>query len=234
MSNPLKKIAKAIKKVFKKVVKVVKKIVKSKLFKVVLLAAAVYFTAGAAGAFAGSAAAPISTATALAPASTGAALTGSVGGSLHAAAATAASTTAASGGIMSTIGATAKGALGWAKANPLLASKGLEMGGAMLSGFGNAKAKEDAAEDERRRLKDNNSTYLDVYGGTMNSLSQSGFSREASPTNQYASVKNTQAKAPQFFDNSSNTWKAISAKGNQPPASPIQQVAAPIQNQQVA
>ena len=47
MSGALKKIGKKIKKVFKKVVKVAKKIMKSKIFKVIALAAVVYFTAGA-------------------------------------------------------------------------------------------------------------------------------------------------------------------------------------------
>lgn len=48
-------LVKAVKKVFKKVAKVVKKVLKSKIVRIVLMAAAVYFTAGAAiGAFGGS------------------------------------------------------------------------------------------------------------------------------------------------------------------------------------
>lgn len=107
MSNPLKKIGKGIKKVFKAVGKVVKKVVKSKIFKIALIAAAVYFggTAlmaayGSTAAAAGGTAAATAGSTAASTAGTTALSTGTMGSAATTVGAGSISPMAAAGGTI--------------------------------------------------------------------------------------------------------------------------------------
>jgi len=167
------KIKKKIKKVFKKVVKVVKKIVKSKIFKAVVLAAAIYFTAGAiAGALAPTAGGL--NARAIAPQ----ALAGSAGMSAGTVASAASSGFSAigsgavaanvGGGVIGSIAQGATNLVGTAgsaiAANPGLASTIVTTGGKMLSGYAAAKGAEQAEEEERERIEKNGRYKLKMKG----------------------------------------------------------------------
>ena len=212
MSGVFKKIVKGITKVFKKIVKVVKKIVKSKIFKVIVMAAAVYFTAGAAlGAMGGAAA------------GTGMGTVGSMSlaGGIDAAVAAGASSVAGvstASGVMGSLVSGAKAAGTFLKDNSLLASTGLQMGSALMAG----KAEEKAEDEERDRRETNAGTKLDVYGdtkGIMQSVAQqklaksdaNGQSVYAQPAMAQVQPSNIENSTQKYFNSSDNTWKNVGA-----------------------
>jgi len=166
------KIKKKIKKVFKKVVKVVKKIVKSKIFKAVVLAAAIYFTAGAvAGALAPTAGALNSIAiapTALAGGGMSAGTIASAASSGFSAIGSGAVAANVGGGVIGSIAQGATNLVGAAgsaiAANPGLASTIVTTGGKMLSGYAAAKGAEQAEEEERERIEKNGRYKLKMKG----------------------------------------------------------------------
>ena len=194
MSGALKKIGKKIKKVFKKVVKVVKKIVKSKIFKVLVVAAAIYFMAGAPipGAMPAAAAATTTStaaaagASALAPvtvapmALAGGGMSAGVGAGA-AAASTAASTAAtvasaapawtapaAAGSIFTPAAApTASWLSGVTQGQASLANGLLTTGGAALTKYSDSMAAKEVLKEKEREeetIKTNSETKLDVSG----------------------------------------------------------------------
>lgn len=235
MSGALKKIVKKVKKVFKKIVKVVKKVMSSKLFKVALVAASIYFGGVALGAWGGiggaagtaaAGAAPIVEAGATTAAiNAGTTTAGAVAGGVSTAA-TGAATATQSGGLLSTIGSALS-------KNQLLTSTALKMGGAMMQG----KAAQKQEEKMNEELERNNSTDLDIYNRTNRALTESGWRKPTAnsgdpSTATLASTQtsamesnsamsgvnsavqdsyvNTQAtKAPRFYDNATNKWQQV-------------------------
>ena len=220
MSGVLKKIGKSVKKVFKKVVKVVKKIVKSDLFKLVVIAAAIYFTAGAvagmmpaAGAVgvgstvAGSAVVP-------SMALTGAATTTIAGGGAALSGLGAAGAAAASGGIMGTLAAITPG-------QASLASGVMNTVGTGMSSYAAGEAaKEEEKERERERdeRRNNSETTLNVYDTFQNRKENRTGDVEvdaggntvyaAAPIASLSNVEEQKGQA--YYDNSTNTYAQAS------------------------
>jgi len=219
MSAIFKKVRNGIKKVFKKIVKVVKKIAKSKIFKAIVLAAAVYFTAGAAmGAMGGAGAVTGTVGTAGAGLGTASSL--SLAGGIDAAvAAGATSIGGATTGVMSTLAAGAKTAGTFLKSNQLLASTGLQMGSALMAG----KAEEKAEKEALERREENNKSYLNVYedtSGIMKNIAQQRtalMSPEVDANGQTNYTPNAQAAKPanienptrKYFNSSDNAWQNV-------------------------
>lgn len=238
MSGLVKKIAKKVKKVFKKIIKVVKKVLKSKLFKIAVIAVAVYF--GGAALLAGSslggaaAAAPIIEAGASTAAiNAGTAVAASSGASVLGATGAAATTATSTGGLLSSL----------TSGKALLASTALNMGGSFMQ----AKAADNQEKENKAELKRNNNTNLNIYGRTMTALDESGWRNPA--TGQIGGQANGQETAqegnttasrqrvstlesnsamagvssavqesyskapkkaePKFYDNASNKWQQV-------------------------
>lgn len=151
----VKNIFKGVKKVVSKVWKGVKKFAKSKVGKIVLAGAAIYFGGAALGAWGGggtAATSAASTASQLAASTVPTAASG-VGVGAGAAASTAAASTAAgaasTGGLISQVAAAGKGALSWMSANPALTIAGGQLA---QSVFAPSAAQEyGEMEDERRK-----------------------------------------------------------------------------------
>ena len=215
MSGVLKKIGKSIKKVFKKVVKVVKKIVKSDLFKLVVIAAAIYFTAGAvagmmpaAGAVGVGASTVAGSAVVPSMALTGAATTTIAGGGAALSGLGAAG--AASGGIMGAISAITP-------AQASLASGVMKTAGAGMSSYAAGEAAKEE-EKERERLRDekrkNSETTLNVYDTFQNRKENRTGEVEvdaggntvyaAAPIASLSNVEEQKGQA--YYDNSTNTY----------------------------
>jgi hypothetical protein len=180
-----KKVGKAISKVFKKIGKAIKKVFKSKIFKAVLIAAAIWFTAGTAAAYFAAPQAGLMSAMSTSASSMWSTTVSFFGGSTGAGAGvgqtgvTAAETAAAGEGAMITtapatsvtaanVGAAETAAagldvaataaqpgiigktLGWAKANPLLASTVVQGVGSVAAGM----SRREEAESEREAEED--------------------------------------------------------------------------------
>ena len=187
MSKLVKAIGRGIKKVFKAVKKVVKKITSSKLFKAVAIAAAIYFTAGAAagmigakGAAAGAgAAAGGAKATAAAAgfkATAASSVAGATGGSsfmalnpVVGAAGSTAGTLASSGNAISSLlsaGATkAAGLAQWSVATPanaMITATGMNIAGQVIGAKAAADAEYDRYKAEKQEFDTNTSFKLNV------------------------------------------------------------------------
>ena len=212
MSGVLKKIGKSIKKVFKKAVKVVKKVVQSDLFKIVAVAAAVYFTAGAvAGMMPAAGAVGVGTGT-LAPITTAAIpnLATGVGSTMVASTAGAGAAAATGGGIMGAISAITPG-------QAALGSGVLKTAGAGLSSYADSEtAKEEKKEEERLRdeKRKNSETNLNVYDTFQNRKENRTGEVEvdaggntvyaAAPIASLSNVEEQKGQA--YYDNSTNTY----------------------------
>lgn len=216
MSGVLKKIGKSIKKVFKKVVKVVKKIVKSDLFKLVVIAAAIYFTAGAvAGMMPAAGAVGVGTGT-LAPITTAAIpnLATGVGSTMVANTAGAAAT----GGLWSGVGSAIAGIT---PGQAALGSGVLNTVGAGMSSYADSEtAKEEQKEEERLRdeKRKNSETTLNVYDTFQNRKEDRAGEVEvdaggntvyaAAPIASLSNVEEQKGQA--YYDNSTNTYAQAS------------------------
>lgn len=223
MSNPLKKVMKKVKKVFKKVVKVVKKIVKSKIFKIIVIAVAIYFTAGAiAGALAPAAGATAGlNSIAIAP-------TALAGGGMSAgtvASATASGYTAiGTGAVAANAGTGIMGALkALTPAQAALASGVMTTGGAFMSTYAQgeaAKEEEKKIEKLRKEKERNSETELNVYDSFYGDKDQRAgrVKKDDSGNTIYdeapiASLSNVeQLGGDKYYDNSTNTYSQRAAK----------------------
>lgn len=149
MSKLIKKLVKGVKKVFRAVKKVVKKVFKSKLFKAVALAAAVFFGAPVvAGLFKGGSA--LTSVTSIGANAASALGQGHVAGTIANVGAA-----AANKGIVSAIGS-------WATANPLIASAALTTGGQLVGGMAQARSAQKAYDRHEREMEDNARTQLPI------------------------------------------------------------------------
>jgi fructose-1,6-bisphosphatase/sedoheptulose 1,7-bisphosphatase-like protein len=221
MCNPIKKAINHVKKTFKRVMKVVKKIKNSKIFKIVVIAAAIYFTAGLA-AGAGASVGAVGTGTVAATGTTVAATAGTVAGT--------AATAAASTGFMATLGTAVA-------ANPLLTSTALTMGGNMLSSAASSSAERKRDREDKEELDRNNRTQLNISGVMGGATNRFAISRGQAPNKAIESPQAPQAPAPllasaanyqstnsastlggtmntepttqKFYDNSSNKWSSV-------------------------
>jgi len=225
MSNPLKKVFKGVKKVFKKVVKVAKQVVQSKVFKAVMLAAAVYFTAGAAAGYFGAAGAATAGAGAATTAGGGlaaggwaAAETAAVAG---AATGGAAGVGAAASGIGGALSGVAAAAQGMTTGQALLGSAILTTGGNMASAYAQGKKEEELID----KIDKNQKHELDVFGMYNASQKQAGVvGTDSNGATEYNSpspiqqVANVEPSKQQFYNSSQDSW------------SPVQKVANPVAN----
>ncbi|WIO73366.1 hypothetical protein QP938_08635 [Porticoccaceae bacterium LTM1] len=240
MSKALKKVLsplRKVRKVFKKIISPVKKLMKKKWFKLVLMAAAVYFTAGAAmGAFGagGTAAAGTAGATTTTVGATSAAGAGASGISVGIGGA---GTITSTGTLAGVTGGSAGGVTGgllskvaaWTTSNQLLASTALTTGGNMLSSYAEAKDQEEKEKKWDEELTKRNSTKLDVYDRTKQSAEESGYygpsaaGKDSSGRSEYRPLlatvaertQNIDARPPHFYDSSTNHWKPVEHPLNQ-------------------
>lgn len=229
----ISKIFKKVKKIFKKIVKVIKKIVKSKIFKAVLIGAALYFGGAAllSGAGSGAGAGTLGAGVGSSVASGMPTIATYGGASVLPTVAANTATTGVMGtltGLGNTIGAGLTATGKWAAGNQLLASTALNMGGGMLSGAGAEKAAEEKRKREEAQLLENNSTHLDIANDTYGILQRAGYVQSSqedakgltvydqapSPIQRIAgspqNVQNVENKPPQYFNNSSNKWQQVS------------------------
>ena len=217
MSGALKKIGKAIKKTFSKVVKTVKKIVKSDIFKVIAVAAAIYFTAGAvagmmpaAGAVGVGGLAPV-TVPAMALKGTAATVAGAMSAGVGA---------AGSGGILSTLGAAVKGVTA---GQASLASGVVSTVGSGMSAYAKGEAAKEL-EKEKEREKDerrkNSETALDVAGSFNASQEKRDFAlkTDAQGSSVYnspiANLSNVEDKSGDmsYYNNATNSYDTAKQK----------------------
>lgn len=233
MSNPLKKIAKKVKKVFKKVVKTVKKVLKSDLFKIAVVAATVYFTAGAAAGYfgaagaagAGGAAATTTAAgaatagtaaagTAAAGASTAAGMSAAVNGGLAAAGITgvggAAATTTAAGGLLG----------GITSGQALLGSAVLSTGGKVLSGYAEAEEQKKL----KKELERNQSYRLNITDIYRKNFALSGNPEEAAANHRGAPIQEVAQNTPEsnqsYYNAAEDRWAPVQKLANSAAPSP--------------
>ncbi len=190
MSKVLKNIVKGVKKVFKKITKVVKKVLKSKIFKAILIAVAVYFTAGAAMGAMGAAGTAGATGTVAGGSVVGGAAANTVGGIMFdigmgnmATAATLAPTAAATG--IST-------------GQALLATTALNMGGSALSASAAEKEAKEREKKDKARLLHNNTTDLNVLEDTRSIMQAQG--EAAAQSQQGADYGQRQANGQGVYD----------------------------------
>ena len=213
MSSVLKKIVKHVKKVFKKIVKVVKKVLKSKIFKVIALAVAVYFTAGAAAGWlgaagtAGAGTAAAGTVAGLTPVvtTTASGLAAAAAPSLSAAAAASTST-----GILSTIGAAASSLVPTTAGGMLLGSAALTTGGNMLSAYSQSKAAEEA-QDERDENGKHKLNVYDTYKATVASHGPQTDEQGSTVYEQQGQEApiNTEQSPQKFYNPSADAWSPV-------------------------
>ena len=209
MSNPLKKVMKGVKKVFKKVVKVVKKVVQSKIFKVVAIAAAVYFTAGAAAGYFGAAGAAGGAATAAGGSALGSA------GSIASTGGWAAAETAAVGTVASTVAPVAATTAGLTTGQALLGSAVLTTGGNMASAYAQGKKEEEAI----KQIEKNEKHELDVFGIYNASQKKAGLvGTDANGNTEYEQqgqaapiqqVANQEQSGQKFYNSAQDKWSPV-------------------------
>lgn len=194
---------------------------KSKIFKVIVAAVAIYFTAGAAAGWVGG----LSGAGGAAAGTAAGAATTAAAGTAAAAGTTAAATTAATVGTAAAAGTTAAASTGIMAT--LQANAGLIAAGATAAnGIMQQQAARKDAKEYDRQLTENNKTQLNILDDTRSLLERTGYySKEqqgvVNDANGNAVYQNNadaqrervaaQPEKPQkFFNSGSNSWEEVS------------------------
>jgi type IV secretory pathway TrbL component len=230
MSKLLKKISKGVKKVFKGITKVVKKIAKSKVFKAIVIAAAVYFTAGAAAGFLGTSGVGFTAGGGMAGLKAGivssaSALTGGAGAiasniagnfGMGSMAAGKVATVAGphmvgqagmsilSSGAPATVTGVGGTVAGMSAAKATLLASGLSTGGAMVSGYATGRANEKAFERDEADREINNQTQLGIRErlGKYENMGQQSYA-QATPK--------PGGNTAQYYNSSTDSYSGVGA-----------------------